>query len=163
MNVSELSEGYNEYNSKVLGDLLQEVALRAGTPFAEELLSIILKKDTPQLEQILRVRRKDNPTMMPDMRSYNQLLDNIKYSYDLAQRYNSQVTFDKCDDCSVVDPTVKYRDTLQRYLCDDCYSKTVTPTSYIKPAVLRGIQMYSGGRTIELPEDYYPFDGVEED
>lgn len=148
MKVEDLSNVYNNTNTKNITTALKTIKQLYGNSLFETLLKDILNQDMGGLAQSIRIYTVDpnknwgDYAVQRDIQGRNNALSRLYDTVSNANRYNSPE--DKCEDCGKVGSDVFSRKGSDRKLCMSCYSKLV-PSVNIPPEILKGVKTSYGG------------------
>ena len=166
MDISELSNIYNDTNTRNISAKLKTVKQLYGTKLFELLLKDILDKNMPGVDQTIRLYTKELPDPLHanwdvyrDIDGRNQALRRLRDTLDDAYRYNSPEL--ECDNCHRKRPDV-WRRGNNMFLCSNC-AKDIVEEVKPSPEILKAVKIgYDFGDDFVLPDDFGTFNTDDE-
>ena len=161
MDISELSNVYNDTNTKKVSAVLKTIKQLYGNRLFETLLSDILAGNKPGIDQTIRKHKKELPDprhsgwdVYRDIDGRNAALHRLHTVLDFADRYNSKE--EKCENCGKIGADVWKRSN-GKLLCSKCADDIVDEVK-LDPLILRAVTDTLSSDSFELPDDYTPID-----
>ena len=141
VDISKLSNIYNNTNVKSISDALDKIKAHFGERIFEALLDDIVSENKVGVDHTLRDATIDKPYyhLSEEDELKNKMLRDFRYMLDFANRYNSPEA--KCEDCGKVASDVFNRPGIGRNLCTVCYEKLV-PHTKASVAVVKALKSY---------------------